>query len=212
VLTRPRDAAATKRQSLPEVNRTDKRRTPITAVSRRPFRTYLIAPAVALAAVVALVTVVAALPAWRPAALAASAGESGLPLPRFVSLRAAKVNVRTGPGVRYPIAWVYVRRGLPVEITAEFGRWRKVVDIDGAEGWIHRIMTSGERTAIVIGGIRTLYRRPEPTAMPMLHAEPGVQGRVLGCRASWCELVIEGVRGWTQAEFLWGIYPGEDVR
>ncbi len=150
--------------------------------------------------------------AWWPAAWAASTGESGLPLPRFVSLRAAKVNVRTGPGVRYPITWIYVRRGLPVEVAAEFELWRKVVDIDGAEGWIHVSMISGERMAIVTGGIRTLYRRPEATAMPMLHAEPGVQGRVLGCRASWCELVIAGVRGWTQAEFLWGVYPGEDIR
>ncbi len=155
-----------------------------------------------------LLTVFSAL---APAAIAASTGPSGLPLPRFVSLRAGEVNVRTGPGVRYPIAWVFVRKGLPVEVTVEFELWRKIADIDGTEGWVHRSMLSGERTAIITGGVRTLYQRPENAAMPVLQAEPGVQGRLLSCEASWCELRIEGIRGWTRRQYLWGIYPDEVV-
>lgn len=69
----------------------------------------------------------------------------GLPLPRFASLRADKTNMRTGSGVRYPIDWVYQRPGLPVEIIAEYGNWRKVRDWLGAQGWAHQSMPSGKR-------------------------------------------------------------------
>ena len=36
--------------------------------------------------------------------------ESGLALPRMVSLRSSLINVRSGPGSRYPIEWVYKQK------------------------------------------------------------------------------------------------------
>lgn len=134
---------------------------------------------------------------------------SGLPLPRFVSLAADEVNVRTGPGVRYPIAWVFVRAGMPVEITAEFGHWRKIRDLDGAEGWAHKSLLSGRRTALITGAVRTLYRKPDRRSAPVLRAEAGVQGALLGCREEWCELRIAGQRGWLARADLWGVYGSE---
>ena len=68
----------------------------------------------------------------------AVARDDALPLPRFVSLKSSEVNLRTGPGTRYPIEWVYQRRALPVEITAEFDNWRRVRDSEGVVGWIQR--------------------------------------------------------------------------
>src|ERR1044072_3620785 len=76
-------------------------------------------------------------------------GPSGLPLPRFVSLKADKINVRRGPSSEHQVAWVYQRKGLPVEITAEFENWRRIRDSDGEEGWVYQSMLSGKRMALV---------------------------------------------------------------
>ena len=166
------------------------------------FRTYLLS----------LLTVLFAMPpleGGRATEGAVPRSESGLPLPRFVSLGADRVNLRTGPGVRYPIAWVFVRRGMPVEVVAQFELWRKVRDIDGAVGWAHKSLLSGRRMGIVSGEVRTLYREPEVNAVPVLFAEPGVQGRLLACRAGWCRMRIAGLKGWLPRDHIWGAYSGE---
>lgn len=146
--------------------------------------------------------------------LSAVTGEAlaqALKLPRFVSLRSAMVNVRTGPGMQYPIVWVFVREAMPVEVTAEFDTWRKIRDIDGAEGWVHQNLLSGARSAIIQGEVRTLLRTPEVSGVPVVQAEPGVQGRLLACNIAWCRIDIGGRRGWLPREQIWGVYPGEAV-
>ncbi len=130
-------------------------------------------------------------------------------LPRFASLRADKVNVRAGPGVRYPISWIFVRKGLPVEIIAEFELWRKVRDIEGTEGWVHKSLLSGHRSAIVTGKVRTLYRRLNGS-VPVLRAEAGVQGGLLACRDKWCRMRISGTDGWLRRGHIWGAYDAEN--
>lgn len=146
-------------------------------------------------------------------ALVAEAGAASTgTTPRFASLRADKVNVRIGPGVRYPIAWVFVRRDLPVEVTAEFDLWRKIRDIDGAEGWVHTSLLSGRRSAIVTGGVRALRRAPEAGAAAVAQAESGVVVKLLRCAGAWCEVAAADVRGWTRRAHLWGVYPEEQVR
>ena len=77
---------------------------------------------------------------------------TGLPLPRFVALRTDDVNLRAGPGTRYPIEWVYKRRELPVEILREFEVWRLVQDADGIKGWVHQATLTGRRSFIITGG------------------------------------------------------------
>jgi len=74
---------------------------------------------------------------------------SGLPVPRYVSLKSDHVNVRAGPTKDNDVAWVYTRSGLPVEITAEFENWRRVRDSEGAEGWVYHSLLSGRRTAVI---------------------------------------------------------------
>jgi SH3-like domain-containing protein len=160
----------------------------------------------------ALLVMLCALPALGAARAEGHApvlSPSGLPLPRFVSLDADKVNIRTGPGVRYPIAWVFVRRDMPVEVTAEFELWRKLRDIDGAEGWAHKSLLSGRRWAIVTGEVRALHRDPDETSPPVLFAEPGVQGRLVACGRARCKLVIQGLGGWLKRAHIWGVHPWE---
>ncbi len=142
---------------------------------------------------------------------AQSGGVTGLPLPRFVSLRADEVNLRSGPGTRYPIEWTYVRRGLPVEITAEYDNWRRIREFDGTTGWIHRSLLSGQRTVLVAGDTRTLYDEPDTAARTVLRAEPGVQGSLLSCAGAWCQIAIGDVRAFIPRSHIWGVYANEQI-
>ncbi|MCR9070446.1 MAG: SH3 domain-containing protein [Alphaproteobacteria bacterium] len=135
--------------------------------------------------------------------------ETGLPIPRFVTLRAREVNVRTGPGVRYPIDWVYQRPNLPVEVVAEFDTWRKIRDFEGTEGWVHQSMLSGRRTVIVVTAVRMLRREPAESAPAMARLEPGVIAWLEVCRDDWCEVEVAGIDGWLRRGDVWGVRVGE---
>lgn len=136
---------------------------------------------------------------------------SGLPVPRFVSLRSGQVNVRTGPGVRYPVDWVFVRAGMPVEITAEFDTWRRIRDWEGTQGWVHQSMLSGRRAFVVTGGVRTVREKPDGSSGAVAQAEPGVIGRLSGCKSDWCRVEAQGIKGWLRRDEVWGVYKDEKV-
>ncbi|WP_417450392.1 SH3 domain-containing protein [Kordiimonas sp.] len=142
----------------------------------------------------------------------ASAGEvgpSGNPLPRFISLAADKAYMRTGPGLQYPVVWVYKRDNLPLEVVDEHGAWRKVRDHDGVTGWMHVRLLSSRRTAMIIGGARRLFREPDRQTPVRLTADAGVIGDVLECDSHWCLMEIDGTRAWIERRFLWGLYADE---
>jgi SH3-like domain-containing protein len=143
--------------------------------------------------------------------IAAADARAAEKLPHFAALRVDEVNLRTGPGERYPIAWVYHRKGLPVEVTETFDVWRKVRDSDGTEGWVHERMLSAERSIVVEGSEQTLFADPTPDAQPVARAEPGVIARLLECRASWCRIEAQGIKGWLPEGEIWGVEPGETV-
>lgn len=138
---------------------------------------------------------------------------TGLPVPRFVSLKSDKAFVRTGPGLRYPISWVFEKSGLPVEIIQEFDTWRKIRGPEGEEGWVHQTLVSGQRTILVTGDdVVTLRREPVADSRPIAKAEPGVIARLLRCGETMCELQKDNYRGWTTRNSLWGIYEGEQIK
>jgi SH3-like domain-containing protein len=178
--------------------------------------TKLFRPACLLACLLA--APLAVLPAPAQTALAQSdnaaeigLGPSGLPLPRFVTLRAAEVNLRSGPGVRYPIEWVFTRRGLPVEVIDEFETWRRIRDWQGSEGWVHQTMLSGQRGAMVIGADRLLRRAPEPGAPAIAEVQAQVVGRLHHCRDAWCLIEAKGYEGWLRRTEIYGAYPDETI-
>lgn len=135
---------------------------------------------------------------------------SQLPLPRFASLRSNEVNMRTGPGRRYPIEWVYKQRGLPVEITAEHDIWRRVKDPEGVEGWISRAELSGRRGAIVTGNGYALRDRRNDHSKAIAFLEAGSIGQILSCQKDWCRLRFENARGYLRKTSFWGTYPDEE--
>ena len=138
-------------------------------------------------------------------------GQTGLPLPRFVSLRASEVNLRAGPGIRYPIQWVYQRRNMPVEVIEEFETWRRIRDWEGTDGWVHQSMIQGRRSFLVTGQERLLLREPEGGAPPVARLQVGVVGELFGCNGRWCEVSAGGYGGWLPRDAFYGVYPDETV-
>jgi SH3-like domain-containing protein len=129
---------------------------------------------------------------------------TGLPIPRWASLKSNKINARSGPGDNYPVKAVYKRAGLPVEIVNEFKLWREVVDVDGEHNWVHKAMLSGNRTAIVKEDIYA-YQGSNPSAK----LEKNSQISISECTATQCKLKMNDVSGWVDKSKLWGVYPNE---
>ncbi len=141
---------------------------------------------------------------------AASLGpETNLPLPRFVSLKAAEANVRRGPSLTHRIDWVFQRRNMPLQVIAEYGHWRRVIDRDGQGGWVHYTMLSGSRTVLIDGDSTALRSRPETDALENAMLEPGVIARLGQCNAEWCRLTAGGYKGWAPKSELWGVAATE---
>lgn len=136
---------------------------------------------------------------------------SGLPLPRFASLKSDNVYVRAGPSMDYPIRWIYQREGLPVEIILEFDAWRKIRDPNGDIGWVHKILLSGSRTAIVQEKNAIPIFREENAQRPIAKAEAGVILHLEECGDLLCHAKVQGYEGWVEKKFLWGVYPSEKL-
>lgn len=139
---------------------------------------------------------------------------SGLPLPRFVSLKADRVNVRAGPTKDHEVVWVFTRAGLPVEITAEFENWRRIRDWEGAEGWVYHTLLSGRRTALVAPQVKPsallpIYEKADAHSGLAAELQPGVLATVKRCATGWCRLAGNGFDGWIEQARLWGVYPNE---
>jgi SH3-like domain-containing protein len=141
---------------------------------------------------------------------------TGLPVPRFVSLKASEVNSRVGPGAEYQIAWVFRRAGLPVEVLGEFESWRQVRDSEGGTGWVAAPLLSARRTAAVAPWVK------ERTSFPLTQSkggtteaarvEPGAIVDIQGCDGEACEVYAVNQKGWIAQKNLWGVYPGETVK
>lgn len=142
-----------------------------------------------------------------------SRGEvTGLELPRFVSLRSSKVFMRSGPGLRYPVKWVYVRQNFPVEIVQEFDTWRKIKDADGTEGWVHQSLLTGRRYAFVTARQTVdAYDDDNVNAGVAMRLEPEAIARILECYEQWCEISASGFNGWIEKKHIWGVYASERI-
>jgi SH3-like domain-containing protein len=164
----------------------------------------------AIAGVVALTFAAAAAQAG-----AAETGTSGLPVPRFVSLKTDRVNVRGGPDKDHEVSFIYTRVGWPVEITAEFENWRRIRDSDGSEGWVYHSLLSGKRTAAVQLKSKTdlapVHAKADPQSPVTAQLQVGVLAAVKHCTGTWCEVSGDGFAGWIEQPSLWGVYPDEKI-
>lgn len=142
-------------------------------------------------------------------------GPSGLPLPRFVSLKSGRVNVRVGPGQDYRVSWVFTRSGLPVEVVQEFDNWRRIRDSDGTEGWVFHSLLVMKRTAVIApwqsGDPLPIRAQPSDTSEITAYLQPKVVANVSTCEEGWCRLTDPRFKGWIKQDRLWGVYPDETI-
>jgi SH3-like domain-containing protein len=185
--------------------------------TRRLARNHCNHPAVGAALTLALILIASAVHAQGQLGLGA---KSGLPVPRFVSLKPDRVNVRSGPARDHEVTWIYTRTGLPVEITAESENWRRIRDWEGSEGWVYHSMLSGRRTGVVKakepGGLVPLFAKGDAASDVVAQLQSGVLGRVKKCASDWCRFTGQGATGqsfdgFIAQERLWGVYPKEKV-
>jgi SH3-like domain-containing protein len=160
----------------------------------------------------------AAPPQPVPPPVPAIGSVTGLALPRFAALRSDEVNMRVGPNTTFPIEWTFQRRDLPVQIVGEFQLWRRIRDVDGAEGWVHSSTLAGRRTVLVrppgSAPEAALRRRPEEGAAAAAQLRAGVIARIRECEAGspWCEVQVAGHRGYLRRTEVWGVGPEEEVK
>ena len=142
-------------------------------------------------------------------------GKTGLPLPRFVSLKRDKVNVRKGPNETFDVSWTYTRKNLPVEIIAEYDNWRKIRDHLGEEGWVFHSLLSGSRFGMVDPwkkeGFFTIHGQKNEAAKVIAKLQAGTLGRINECDGTWCQISIQTYQGFIKQEFLWGVYLGDTI-
>lgn len=146
---------------------------------------------------------------------------SGLPVPRFVSLKSDRVNLRNGPSTDYPTGWVFRRAGLPLEVIKEYEAWRQVRDAEGTTGWVLQTLLSGRRTALVLPWeIKTGQKPPQvpihssdsERSAIVVNVEAGVIANLHSCDGRWCRVTIENYGGYIEQKKLWGVYEGEAIK
>ena len=150
-----------------------------------------------------------------PPAIPADEGTvTHLHLPRYLSLKTDDVNMRSGPGARYPVLWTYKRRDLPMKVEREFDVWRAVEDMDGVKGWVHQATLTSKRSFVITGtDPRTMHADADANSAAVAVLKPGVVGRIHDCAAgaAWCQVQVGGYRGWLERDTFWGTDPGEAV-
>jgi SH3-like domain-containing protein len=139
--------------------------------------------------------------------------QTGLPLPRFVSLKSERVNVRRGPSNEHSVAWVFTRKALPVEIVAEYDHWRRIRDSEGAEGWVYHSLLSGRRTVIAApwanGAAIDLHSAAKASSSLVAKVSSGAVGSLNSCDGKWCSAEFGSYQGYIPQERLFGVYPNE---
>lgn len=167
-----------------------------------------------------LAGMIASVLVWSAQMPAHAAGEvagpvTGLPVPRYVSLKNDRVNLREGPSKEHRTSWVFQRAGLPVEITGEFETWRRIRDVEGAEGWVLHSLLSGRRTALIMPWSKkpedmiALRERADDNAQVVARLSPNVLASIRSCAGSWCRVTVADHEGFIRQDRLWGVYPNE---
>jgi len=156
--------------------------------------------------------------AWAASAAAGAEDKdhptpSGLPVPRYVSLKFDAVNARSGPSDDHRLLWVFHARGLPVQVIAETQDWRRVCDPDGQVSWVHRRTTDGRRMVMrKQAGPAPILAAPKPKAAALAYLAPRALAALDRCRKDWCRITVGRVTDWTAASALWGTTEAPQCR
>lgn len=136
---------------------------------------------------------------------------SGLPVPRFVTLKSNKVNMRVGPGREYPLSWVYKQKNLPLKVIAEFDVWRKVTDHEGTTGWVHSQLVTLKRYALIQSRLTKLHRKADSDSPVVAVADRGVLLELQICEPLWCRVASDDLRAYVRRDDIWGVLETETL-
>ena len=138
---------------------------------------------------------------------------SGMPVPRYVSLKFDKVNARAGPGDDHKLLFVYKARGLPLQVVAETSEWRRVCDPEGALAWVHKRVTDWRRTTMHTGARAVaLLKRPRHGFGETAFLNPHALAALDHCDKGWCRVKADHASGWVREGVLWGTTDGPQCR
>lgn len=179
-----------------------------------------VAVVTALAVTLPVAAIAQSAAAQMPPSTPASVQGSGLPIPRFVSLKSDRVHLRQGPGFDHKVLWVFRRAGMPVEVVMEFEAWRQVRDAEGTTGWVLQSLISGRRTVLILPWEVKGAQRPQVElraddksgARATAIVEAGVVANVRSCDGQWCYVSVGDIRGYVEQKKLWGVYEGEKIK
>ena len=133
----------------------------------------------------------------------------------YASLKYDEVNLRTGPGERFPIVWVYQEKNFPVQVMDSFETWRQIREKDGTLGWVHQNMLKKTRY-VMVEKEGALLKKNQSESAPVAIVQPGVIARVESCpKGSYCKITVSDEEhtkiGWFPRSGLWGLDKGEVV-
>lgn len=132
-----------------------------------------------------------------------------LPVPRFVSIKFNEVNARTGPSMKHPIEWVFVLKGEPVEVIAEYEQWRQIRDINGEGGWVHLSALSNKRSVVITGKDMIMLYKSQQNNRVVAHLAKDVRCQLNKCKDVWCKITCLKYSGWVEKKYCWGVYEKE---
>ena len=122
----------------------------------------------------------------------------------FLSLKYNKVNVRYGPGLDYPIKFVYLKKNFPVEVIDKKENFRKILDYKNNSGWVHRSQLKKNNSIIVLEE-KMLFNKSTKYSEPIAIIQIGrlliVKKRV----KNWSKVSTGDFIGWVTNENLWGL-------
>ncbi len=117
-------------------------------------------------------------------------------IPFYASLKSNETNVRTGPGLRYPILWVYKKKEVPILIMRKYQNWYEIRDMEGEEGWVHKNLVSRTRYVSINEGLPAVLYKDNKGLKPIARLEQGVVGKLGVCDLGQCQIMLTDLRGW----------------
>ena len=134
---------------------------------------------------------------------------TGYDIPRFVSLKSDKINLRVGPSINYPINLTYIKKNYPIEIIDEFDVWRKVRDHKNNTGWIKKGLLKGDR--FILTGLDNknvkIFNYPDGIEIGIIKKNNIL--RLEKCLEDWCFISNQLIEGWITKDGIWGAYNKE---
>lgn len=123
----------------------------------------------------------------------------------LASIKATRANVRSGPGINYPVKFTYNTRNIPVKVISKYDNWNEIEDFEGEKGWISQSLLSRKRTVIVKTPKSSvnLYSAATQKSRILLKLENKVIAKLMGCKDSWCKVELKGKKGWLEQKNIW---------